>query len=233
MSIDEIFHEVWHREFLPEIAARRRRENELRTEAFLEVPLTLCGEQVRQMTPADMLHLDALENPFISGAADGLVDVLDCASFLWQLSVHNNQTSSLANLWRRRKCVQRVGARELLPMAREIQAFVDRMLMHEPVHGQEPARASPLAGEPKTYFLAPLLVTLSAHFGHVDPMSGQLLSFTPLPRLMQYLRAVQEENGTKTYTEFESARNRCMDRVNQIVNRNLPWPDYLPEPSRN
>lgn len=186
------------------------------------------------MTPADMLHLDALDNPFIAGSPDGTVSLVDCAAFLWQLAVENSQTNSLANLWRRRRFVQRVSRREVEPMVHEITDFVDRMLMHEPVANPEPAKPNALAREPRTYFLAPLLVNLAGDIGHLDPMSGQLLAFTPLPRLMQYLRAVEDKKGgERTYTEFDSARNRCMDRVNQIVNRNLPWPDYLPEPSRN
>lgn len=217
----ELFEAVWHAEFEPLIAEKRRRVEETITEGMLDISLTLCGESVRQMTPHDMLHLDAMGNVFIGGSADGMVHFVDCAGFIWQLHTANNQTNSIANLYRRERLIRRLARRDLNPMIKEILGYVDRMLM-ESASSRPPEDSAPESvlkrHEPKTHFLAPLIVAVAADIGHLDPMSGQLLAQTPLPRLKQYQRAAQESKGEgKVYTEIDGLRNRCIERVNQIA----------------
>lgn len=220
-SAEQLFQQIWTTEFAPKLVDRLRRESERQTEAFLDVALTLCGEEVRQMTPHDMLHLDALGNPFIAGSTDG-VTLFDCAAFLWQLAVENTHTTSIANLWRRHRLLRRVAALDLDKTAQAIGEYVDRMLMDTPADRAAAPKSGllsdGLAKQPKCYFLTPLMVTLSAEMGHIDPMSGEILAHTPLPRLIQYSRSIGERNGAdKTYTDVDSLRNQCMARVNQIL----------------
>ena len=212
------FEQVWAAEFAPQVSAARRTRSEQLTEAFLDVPLTVGGEEIRQMTPADLLHLDALGNPFVAGSPDQTLHFLDVAGFLWQLHTTNDHTATLANLWRRGRLLRRLAARDLRPVAQAISAYVDRMLLDP---SAPPAPESPsssiFAPDPRSHFLAPLLVAVASDIGHLDPMSGQLLAHTPLPRLLQYRREIDEKtNPQKTYTETDSLRNRCMDRVNQL-----------------
>lgn len=216
------FDEVWQREFEPQAVAIRQRAVEHRTEAMLDVALTLCGEEVRQMTPHDMLHLDALGNPFIAGSPDGTVHFVDCVGFIWELHTANNHTNSVRNLWRRQRLVRRLAQQPLGAVVDAIIAFVDRMMLVE----SRPARPSAedpngdrvlRAQEPKTHFLAQLIASVAAEIGHIDPMSGQILAHTPIPRLKQYQMAADEnKGGAKHYTEIDSLRNRCIERLNQL-----------------
>ena len=214
------FEEIWSAEFAPAVAATRRTRSEQLTEAFLDVPLTVGGEEIRQMTPADLLHLDALGNPFVAGSPDQTLHFLDVAGFLWQLHTTNDHTATLANLWRRGRLLRRLAARDLRPVAEAISAYVDRMLLDPSSPSSASSASSPpsiFAPDPRCHFLAPLLVAVASDIGHLDPMSGQLLAHTPLPRLLQYRREIQEKTDPqKTYTDTDSLRNRCMDRVNQL-----------------
>ena len=223
------FEEVWAAEFAPTVAATRRVQTERRTEAFLDVTLTVAGEELRQMTPADLLHLDALENPYVCGAPLADITPLDSAAFLWQLAALNDHTPSFANLWRRSRFLRRLAATPADDQLTAILAYTGRIFADFP--GSSEAAASPapagdaFAPESKTYFLAPLLVEVASDIGHLDPMSGQLLAHTPLPRLAQYQRTLRERTSTeKDYTELDSLRNRCMDRVNQLNAAARPSP---------
>lgn len=222
LTAAELYEEVWRAEFEPLIAEKRRRIEETITEGMLDVALTLCGENVRQMTPHDMLHLDAMGNVFIAGSPDGVVHFIDCAGLIWQLHTANNHTNSIANLYRRDRLIRRLSRLELNPMVTEIMAYVDRMLMQSAptrspeAHGE--TKSVLAQNDPKTHFLAPLIVEVAAEIGHIDPMSGLLLAHTPLPRLKQYQRAAIESKGEgKVYTETDGLRNRCIERTAQII----------------
>jgi hypothetical protein len=215
------FDTVWSAEFAPQVAAARRVQTERRTEAFLDITLTVCGEELRQMTPADLLHLDALENPYACGAPLADITALDSAAFLWQLAALNDHTPSFANLWRRARFLRRLATTPADAQLAAILAYTGRIFADFPgsADSSAPSEAATnaFAPESKTYFLAPLLVEVASDIGHLDPMSGQLLAHTPLPRLAQYQRTLRERTSTeKDYTELDSLRNRCMDRVNQL-----------------
>jgi hypothetical protein len=216
---------VWAQEFAPKVAQARRVQAERHTEAFLDVTLTVCGEELRQMTPADLLHLDALDNPYVCGAPLADITALDSAAFLWQLAALNDHTAGFSNLWRRTRFLRRLSAHSADAQLTAILDYTRRIFADFPGSSESPESSdssdssvsSPFAPEPKTYFLAPLLVEVASDIGHLDPMSGQLLAHTPLPRLAQYQRTLRERTSTeKDYTETDSLRNRCMDRVNQL-----------------
>jgi len=76
------FQEIWDSQFAGVAEEITRRETENKTEAFLEVCPLLCGERVRQMTPNDLVMLDALANPFICGSKDGTVSELDAIDLI-------------------------------------------------------------------------------------------------------------------------------------------------------
>jgi hypothetical protein len=216
LPAQDLFDAVWQQEFEPAVREKRQALSERRTEAFLEVTLTLCGEEVRQMSALDMLHLDALGNPFIAGSPDGSLQFIDAAGFIWQLAADNDHTNSLRNLFRRARMLRRLAKLPLGALVPEISSFVDRMLL-------DPAKAPPdekpsaaLKDEPKTHFLAPLITEVASHMGHIDPMSGRLLAHIPLPRLLQYRDCYRDSQGEKTYDEISSLRNRCIERCAQL-----------------
>ena len=216
------FEEVWQREFAPQVAAQRRATTERRTEAFLEITHTVCGEELRQMTPADLLHLDALENPYVCGAPLAEITPLDSAALLWQLAALNTHEATLANLWRRTRFLRRISRIPHDDQITALLAYVAKMFADFPGADTTPAESptpttDAFAPEPPTYFLSGLLVQVASDIGHLDPMSGALLAHTPLPRLAQYQRTIAARTSEeKHYTEIDSLRNRCMDRVNTL-----------------
>jgi hypothetical protein len=232
------FDEVWDSFFVQKIADIRRRHAERQTDAMVDCPVTLCGETVRQMSAMDLIILDALGNAFIAGSNGEQVEFVDLAGFVWQLHISNSHTSSLANLWRRHRLIQRLLQRDNRADARAVSEYLDKMFMDSPASsggsaddGQQPSDS--FRPEPKTHFVAPILVRAASEYGHIDPLSGELLGNIPLPRLIQYSRISDEDkNGTKHYTEIDSLRNRCVERVNQInwARRNgLPEPVFSPD----
>lgn len=216
LSDQELFEAVWREEFLPVVAEKRRGRLEQQTEAFLNTTLTICGEEVRQMTPADLLMLDAMGNPFVCGGETCFTDAL---AVLWQLSPQNNHTGSFANLWRRARLRHRLERAPFAELHSGIIAYVARMFsasVDDFYRESEDEKAGALAPELKTHFLSPLMVSLCATMGPTDPMSGELLSDTPLPRLLQYKATTAESQGEKQYDETDSLRNRCLERTAQI-----------------
>jgi hypothetical protein len=217
LPADQLFEAVWRDEFEPVVREKRRVLGERRTEAFLDVTLTLCGEEVRQMSTLDMLQLDALGNPFIAGSPDGSLYEIDVAGFIWELSAQNDHTSSLRNLWRRARLVRRLESLPLSAKVKEVSAFVDRMMLDPAKPKPDDTKSTALKDEPKTHFLAPLITEVASHLGHIDPMSGELLAHIPLPRLLQYRDCYRDSQGEKTYDDINSLRNRCIERTAQII----------------
>lgn len=217
LPADQLFDAVWREEFLPVIADKRRVRTEQQTEAFLDTTLTLCGVEVRQMTPSDLLLLDALDNPFVCGGETGFVDAL---AVIWQLAAENDHTSSWANLWRRARVRHRLEVMPYPDIHGAVVAFVARMFLASPdeFYRSEVAHGGDaFAPELKTHFLSPLLVGLCSTMGPTDPMSGELLADTPLPRLFQYQATNAQSAGEKQYNETDSLRSRCLERTAQIL----------------
>jgi hypothetical protein len=198
------------------VRERRRVRQEQQTEAFLDVTLTVCGEEVRQMTPDDLLTLDALGNPFVCGGETGFIDAL---AVVWQLSPENDQTPSFRNLWRRARLRHRLERLPYPELHAAVVGYVARMFASSPEDfyaAEESRPESALAPELKTHFLAPLLVTLCARMGPTDPVSGEYLAHTPLPRLLQYQTTGAEAEGDRQYNDTDRLRNQCLERTAQI-----------------
>lgn len=211
------FDQVWQDEFEPLAKKIAQREAELRTEAFLDVPLSLCGESVRQMTPTDLVMLDALANPFVAGSPNAEAGELDCAGFIWQLHIENDHTAKVGNLFRRAKVIRRLANKTVAEKCVAIAAYCNRMFLDlRSSEGGEKIGDEIGNSTPPTYFLAPLLTSLCADMGHVDPMSGNILSETPIPRLLQYAKSInRQKTGEKDYGPFDSMRSECLAVVNQ------------------
>lgn len=217
LSPEELFHAVWREEFEPVIAEKRRLRTEQQTEAFLDTTLTLCGEEVRQMTPSDLLTLDALGNPYVAG---GETEFSDGLALIWELSPLNNHTASFSNLWRRARLRHRLECVPLPVLHAEVVAYVARMFassVDDSYRADDSNAEAAFAPELKTHFLSPLLVGLCATMGPTDPLSGELLAHVPLPRLLQYKATMAESAGEKQYNETDSLRNRCIERTSQIM----------------
>lgn len=69
-----------HRLRLPALLEYRARAAQRRAEAFCEAPRTICGVNVRPVTPATYSALYAMRSPFVHRRA---ADAGDVAAFLW------------------------------------------------------------------------------------------------------------------------------------------------------
>jgi hypothetical protein len=215
----QLFDYLWGTKYAPEMAEAARRESERRADAFVDgATFNVCGEEIRLMTPRDLLMLDGFENAFVCAAVPTPEDL---QWFLWVLSVQNNGSPySWRNRWRKGRCYARVALREDFEAdAGEVYAYLDRLWLDEPAAATKDEAGERKARKPATvYCLAPLLVNVAGSVGSVDPMSGQLLAHTPIPRLLQYQRAaIERKTGEQEATSFDSQRSRCLEEVNNIM----------------
>ncbi len=219
MGPGELFGFLWHTKYAPEIAATLAAENERRADAFADgVTFTVCGEELRLMTPRDMLRLDGFENAFMTSEVPTLEDL---QFFLWTLNVLNDGSRSLRNHWRKGRAEQRVRERATWfeEDASEVYCYMDRLWLEAPADEPPGADGKQTQKKPAgVYCLAPLMVNVAGVIGAIDPMSGMLLADTPIPRLLQYQRsAIERKTGEAAATSFDSARSRCLEEVNNIM----------------
>jgi hypothetical protein len=224
MSHGELFVHVWNNEIRPAFNEKAKRDAERRVDAFAETTVTLCGEEVRMMTPRDLFVLDACENPLVSG---GIPDEADCARFVWTLHASNNGRDTFANRFRKGRIIQRIMSRpDLAETVAEIEEYVDRMLLDQTDESEkqktpeEIEQAKAERKQPNTHFISPLLINVASDIGHCDPMTGKLLGDTPLPRLIQYARDIQKSKGNADADGdrlTERLQRKCMERVNAII----------------
>lgn len=216
-----MFNHLWGSKFLPEMAAELRRNDEKFSDAFTNATLTVCGEELRQLTGRDLLMLDGFENGFVCGR--GIPDEGDRDMLLWALNVENDRTRKLKNLWRKGKFEARMQVRDA-DVSRnfeedcaEIAQYMDRMYLDlgDDVESDE-EKAKRQNRPPPCNFLATLLVDVGARIGAIDPFSGSLLADSPIPRLIQYQRAARTGDEERA-TRFDSMRSRCLEEVNRIL----------------
>ncbi len=68
---------------IPGLREAIKRENDIRDASFLDLTTNICGVEIRQMTPRDLLILDGLGNPMMAGQMPAPEQL---AEFLWFLS---------------------------------------------------------------------------------------------------------------------------------------------------
>lgn len=223
MGHQELFAHLWNTEIVPRYNEQAKRDEERRVDAFAETTLTVCGEELRMMTPRDLFVLDACENPLVSG---GLPDESDCARFIWTLHASNDGSGGFVNRFRKGRIFQRIMSRpDLAQTVAEIEEYVDRMLLDQSDREEEKTpeqieQAKTERKQPNTHFISPLLMNVAADIGHCDPMTGALLGNTPLPRLIQYARDIQKAKGNSSADGdrlVERLRQKCMDMVNATI----------------
>lgn len=215
MGPNELFGYLWATKYLPAIADRVKLDSQRRAEAFADATVTVCGEELRLMTPRDLLMLDGFESPFVT--YQRLPSPEDCAFFIWQMHARNTR-AGIWNAWRRGRCYERIAVRpDLAEDVAEIEEYCARVFIDVP-----PPEAGNTGKErkpPSIYFLAAMLGDACAAIGPHDPMSGALLADTPIPRLIQYLRNAERKSGNSDadLTEFDSQKSRCLSEVNEMI----------------
>jgi len=207
-----LFQALWPK-YEGEVRDTMLREMQHRDEAFIDVPRTVAGEEIRMLTPRDFLLLDGFDSPF-SKMGNLLPNEDDCFFFVWTLHTANTGKGVL-NAFRRGRVRARVMSRDVAETAAEIDIYLDSVFIDIDRKTPQKRESRPAS----ISFVTELIVDVASAMGPRDPFSGALLADVPIPRLLQYQRAVaRAEHGEKAdYTAFDSARSRCLEEVNRIL----------------
>lgn len=200
--------ELWASKFAHRFAEERAREEARREQAFLDLPIILGGEEVRAMTPNDLLLLNGAECPFVCGGQDSPEQV---ALFIWALHVDNDGSLGWFNRRRRYRMIRRLAPQNYEELVRACNDYVEEMFQDAPGGGGESSKEMRPLG---TCFLAPLVVNLAVETGWSQ---AEILG-TPLPRLFQYQKAIRaREEGKKFIDSSPSDRltSEFLDELNK------------------
>jgi hypothetical protein len=198
--------QLWSDKYAALHAAAEVEEEQRRAEDFLDVTRTLCGLEVRQLTPRDMLHLDYVGNPFVCG---GEVTATAIAQFLWQICEPQPR-----GWWAERKFFRHCAALLAADAVADIRRYVARIL------ADAPPKTQGLVEKPiGTSFLAPLIVRVAAGIPSLTPAA---VMDTPIPQLLQFQKVIASEEARRTGGKFRdrSASDRllaeCLDEANRL-----------------
>ena len=153
-----------------------KRENDIRDASFLDLTTSICGVEIRQMTPRDLLILDGIGNPLMYG---GLPSPAELADFLWKLSPLYKENARL------RRYLFGVTIRKMnfIAAVQACRRYVDDTFQDSP--------ASSGASAPYVSWCAHLVVNISTETG----WSEAAILNTPLKRLFQYLKAIRRRDN--------------------------------------
>ena len=198
--------QLWTDKYAALHASAVAEEEERRAEDFLEVTRTVCGLEVRPLTPRDLLHLDYIHSPFVCG---GDVTATAIAQFLWQVSEPPPR-----GWWAERKFFRHCAALIASDAERDIRRFVERMLADAPPATRRSAE-KPIG----VSFVAPLIVRIAAGIPSLTPAA---VMDTPLPQLFQFQKVIAIEEARKSggTVRDRSASDRllaeCLDEANRM-----------------
>lgn len=207
-------------------AAEREAEAARRSEAFLDVARPIAGIPLRPLTAHDLLILDGFRSPFVCGdPAEAAPDHLIAVLWLLRLTPPPRWLSALA--YRRHAARLRFRWRDPEALLQDHAAlklwfddvFADSGLSQSAVEGPRP-RIS-------THFLAGLLAPLSCEMGAFDPATGRALIESPLSRLFQYLKTLDQQKQGKGYINFSPSDRLKGEALNDWNNMSpeekAPW----------
>jgi hypothetical protein len=198
--------QLWSDKYAALHATAQAEEDERRAEDFLDVTRTVCGLEVRPLTPRDLLQLDYVRNPFVCG---GDVTATSITQFLWQVCEPQPR-----GWWAERKFFRHCAALFAAKAQAEIQRYLDRTLADAPPKSTG-APEKPLG----TSFVAPLIVRIAAG---IPSMSPAAVMDTPLPQLFQLQKVLAMEGARKTGGKFRdrSTADRllaeCLEEANRL-----------------
>src|SRR5688500_13198570 len=97
--------ELWASKYAARFAEEKDREEARRAQTFLDLPATVCGEDIRIMTPMDLLILNGIRSPFVCGGDPRPGDI---AVFLWFLNTQNDKSDTWKNERRKAHMLRRI-----------------------------------------------------------------------------------------------------------------------------
>lgn len=182
--------ELWASKYAQRFYEERAKEDARREQAFLDLPMTVCGEELRAMTPRDLLVLNGVESPFVCPFEPTAAHV---ALFLWVLHVDNKGTDSWGERRAKRKMIRRVASRGFVQSVKECEAYVEEMFQDAPQSSANQGERRPLG----TCFIAPLVIGIALETG----WSQADIINTSLPRLFQYSKAIRARAEGKDFVD--------------------------------
>lgn len=161
---------------VPGLAEAFKRENDIRDASFLDITANICGVEIRQMTPRDLLILDGLGNPLMAG---GLPSPAQLADFLWKLSPRYQEGNSV----RRFLFARSIRKLDYITAVRACWKYVEDTFQDSPA-------SSGVSSTPYAGWCAYLVCNLSS-----NPVEAEkVILNTPLKRLFQYLKVIRRKN---------------------------------------
>lgn len=161
---------------IPGLLEAINRENDNRDAAFLDLTTNICGVEIRQMTPRDLLILDGIGNPLVEGK---LPSPAQLADFLWKLSPRFSTRAPLRRFLFGRS-IRRISYIEAV---RACGRYIDATFQDSPASSG--ASSTPYAG-----WCAHLVHTIAINYNWDD---DKVLN-TPLKRIFQYLKCIRRHH---------------------------------------
>jgi len=159
---------------LPEFQVAVKRENEIRDAAFLRLTTRIGPIELKPMTPRDLLILDGLDNPVVSG---GIPTSAQLADFMWKLSTEYKDGAR----WRRWRFAKRVAKLDFISTIQACFNYIRDTFQDAPAGSGE--HSLPYAG-----WCAHLAVSLAPQ----NPAANlDLILNTPLKILFQLRRVMR------------------------------------------
>lgn len=182
------------------------RESAIRDAAFIDLPESICGVQVKPLTIRLFITLDGIGSPFVRGAA---VEAADVARFLWAVSPLYSATDTEARAKFVRQCRKIIG----IDAADAIRAYLDEAFMDAPASSESAGEQAPFAS-----WASSLVDFLANQYSWSE---DEILDM-PLKRAWQYVRRIQKRsNPSKTlFNPSDKVRGDWLATINQLKGEN-------------
>lgn len=164
---------------LAELRVAIKRENNIRDAAFLDLTTSICGIEVRQMTPRDLLILTGIGNPIVSY---GLPSPPQLAEFLWFLSPKFKLNASFRRYFFIRKCAKI----DFVAAIAACRNYIDATFQDSPA-------SSTQSSGPYASWCAHIVFNIASETGWSD----ENIMNMPLKRLFQYLKIIRRHDNPR------------------------------------
>lgn len=197
---------------IPGLREAVKRENDIRDAAFLDLTTDICGVKIRQMTPRDLLILDGIGNPLMSGE---LPSPERLAEFLWLLSPRYANRALL----RRFLFGRSIRRLDYMAAVKACWRYIEDTFQDSP--GNSGVSAMPYAG-----WCAHLVNSMAINYH----WSEETILNTPLKRIFQYLKCIRRHHDPQApmhnpsdklkgdYIRLLNARNSLLNILKRRAN---------------
>lgn len=177
------------------------REVIARNVAYLDQPVIVCGEPIKNLTPYLFTVLLVSKCPFYIGGNCTLGSV---AQFLWTLHVDYSPCS----WWRKRQLIKRVAKLRLEDCIKDISDYFDLTFIDSPI---DPKKEKPIASD------AAWLVYRFRNAPWNQP--EQVTLHMPFRKIYQELRCWQKERGEEVNNRSDKLKGGWLQELNDALRR--------------